>query len=93
MILMAFMMYTSKKYDEIGYVAAIMGTVTFIGALLLCVIPSGGAKLAGLFLSASSPIYVMLQTSISSNVSGYTKKIFYTGGNLVAYCIGNFVGP
>ncbi|KAI9497524.1 major facilitator superfamily domain-containing protein [Zychaea mexicana] len=92
-ILLAFTTYASKRYDEIGYVAAVMGFITFLGALLLAVIPYGGAKLAGLYLSASSPIYVMLQTSISNNVTGYTKKIFYTGGNLVAYCIGNFVGP
>lgn len=85
--------YASKRWDEIGWVAASMGLVSFTAALLLAVIPSGGAKLAGLYLSATSPMYVMLQTSISSNVSGYTKKIFYTGGNLVAYCVGNFVGP
>jgi cbb3-type cytochrome oxidase subunit 3 len=35
----------------------------------------------------------LLQASIASNVSGYTKKIFYTGGNLVFYTIGNFIGP
>ncbi|KAI9255745.1 major facilitator superfamily domain-containing protein [Phascolomyces articulosus] len=92
-ILLTGAMVASKRYDEIGYVGCIWGLITFLGALLLAVIPSGGAKLAGLYLSASSPIYVMLQTSISNNVSGYTKKIFYTGGNLVAYCLGNFVGP
>ncbi|KAI8149505.1 major facilitator superfamily domain-containing protein [Fennellomyces sp. T-0311] len=92
-VLLVSSMYLSKRFDEIGYVAALMGFITFVGALLLATIPSGGAKLAGLYLSASSPIYVLLQTSISSNVTGYTKKIFYTSGNLVAYCIGNFVGP
>lgn len=34
-----------------------------------------------------------MQVSISSNVSGYTKKIFYTSGNLICYTIGNFIGP
>lgn len=34
----------------------------------------------------------MLQTSISSNISGYTKKIFYTAGNIVGYSVGNFAG-
>ncbi|KAI7859821.1 major facilitator superfamily domain-containing protein [Circinella umbellata] len=92
-ILLAGAMMASRRWDEIGYVGAAWGMITFLGALLLCVIPGGGGKLSGLYLSASSPIYVMLQTSISSNVTGYTKKIFYTGGNLAAYCVGNFVGP
>ncbi|KAI9497526.1 major facilitator superfamily domain-containing protein [Zychaea mexicana] len=83
----------SRRFNENGYVGALMSIVSFFGALFLTVIPTGGAMLVGIFLSATSPPYTLLQTMISNNVTGYTKKIFYTGGNLVAYCIGNFVGP
>lgn len=92
-IIILILTYLSKKHDEVGYYAFIAAFISFLGALLLAVIPSGGGKLSGLFICATSPLYVLLQTSISSNVSGYTKKIFYTSANLVAYCIGNFVGP
>ena len=85
--------FLSKHFNENGHVGAFMSIISFVGALFLTVIPTGGAMLVGIFLSATSPAYTLLQTMISNNVSGYTKKIFYTGGNLVAYCLGNFVGP
>ncbi|KAI9321705.1 major facilitator superfamily domain-containing protein [Dichotomocladium elegans] len=85
--------YFSRKLDEICYVAALCTLLSMSGAILLVTIPAGPAQLAGLYLTPTASAYVMLQTSISSNVSGYTKKIFYTSCNIVAYCIGNFIGP
>lgn len=38
-------------------------------------------------------VYVLLVTSISNNVTGYTKKIFYNGVLMIFYTVGNFVGP
>ena len=35
----------------------------------------------------------MLISVIGSTVSGYSKKIFYNGANMLAYTIGNFAGP
>lgn len=63
--------------------------------LLLAVIPKGAVKLIGIYIAtAGTPAYILLQASIASNVSGYTKKIFYTSaGNLIFYTFGNFVGP
>lgn len=86
--------YLSKKYNEIIYFALFNLSLSTTGLICLIAIPSGGVKLIGLYLAfAYTPAYTLLQTSISSNVSGYTKKIFYTSGNLVFYTIGNFVGP
>lgn len=84
----------SKKKGEIIWIA--IGTCMFslVGLICLIAIPSGGAKLVGLYLSwGCTPTYTLMQASISSNVSGYTKKIFYTSGNLIFYTIGNFIGP
>lgn len=36
---------------------------------------------------------VMLLTIAGSNVTGYTKKIFYNGMNMIFYTLGNFIGP
>ncbi|GAA5800692.1 major facilitator superfamily domain-containing protein [Helicostylum pulchrum] len=84
----------SKKKGEIIYVAMATCFISLIGLLCLTLIPSGGVKLIGLYLqSGGTPTYVLMQASITSNVSGYTKKIFYTSGNLIFYTIGNFVGP
>lgn len=84
----------SKLKGEIIYVAMVCCTISMIGLICLTVIRSGGVKLIGLYLqSGGTPTYVLLQASITSNVSGYTKKIFYIGGNLIFYTIGNFIGP
>lgn len=84
----------SKKKGEIIWIAIGTCTISLIGLICLLVIPSGGAKLIGLYLSwGCTPTYTLMQASISSNVSGYSKKIFYTSGNLIFYTIGNFIGP
>lgn len=84
----------SKLKGEIIYVAMTCCTISMIGLICLTAIPSGGVRLIGLYLQAGgTPTYVLLQASITSNVSGYTKKIFYIGANLIFYTVGNFVGP
>lgn len=93
-----FLMYYStafsKKKGEIIYIGMGTCTISLIGLILLMAIPGGGVKLMGLYLSwGCTPTYTLMQASISSNVSGYSKKIFYTSGNLIFYTIGNFIGP
>ncbi|RCI06173.1 hypothetical protein CU098_001616, partial [Rhizopus stolonifer] len=84
----------SKKKNELTFVAMGACTASIIGLTILAAVPTGGAKLIGLYLtSGCNPAYLLLQTSISSNVSGYTKKIFYTSCILVSYTLGNFIGP
>jgi len=87
-------MTLSKRYDEVCYFGALTALITMFGPIMLATIPTSPVQLVGLYTCGFNvPAYVMLQTSISSNVSGYTKKIFYTAANLVGYCIGNFIGP
>ncbi|KAI7892323.1 major facilitator superfamily domain-containing protein [Mucor mucedo] len=84
----------SKSKGEIIYVAMVCCFISMVGLICLTAIPSGGVKLIGIYLqSGGTPTYVLLQASITSNVSGYTKKIFYIGANLICYTVGNFVGP
>ncbi|KAI9320453.1 major facilitator superfamily domain-containing protein [Dichotomocladium elegans] len=85
--------YASHRLNDVGYVAAAASLVPALGAILMLVLPIKPVLLLGLFLCVGNAPYVLLQTYISTNVSGYTKKIFYTAGNMAAYCIGNFVGP
>ena len=92
-LLIGMAIFLSHRFNQVCSVGALMSIISLIGALLLVTIPTSPVQLVGIFLAQTSPPYTLLQTCISNNVSGYTKKIFYTGGNLVAYCIGNFVGP
>lgn len=96
LIIMIYVFTTiSRRKNEICYVAMAACIVSGTGCLLLAVIPTGAVKLIGIYIAtAGTPAYILLQASITSNVSGYTKKIFYTStGNLIFYTFGNFVGP
>ncbi|KAI9478434.1 MAG: major facilitator superfamily domain-containing protein [Benjaminiella poitrasii] len=74
-------------------VAIIMTIVSLVGCILLATIP-GTPKLLGFYLSWSmTGVNALIQTLVSNNVSGYTKKVFYNAVNMVAMTIGNFGGP
>jgi ACS family allantoate permease-like MFS transporter len=58
------------------------------------VIPVAKVKLLGLYMCwAFCAAYVLFLTALANNVSGYTKKIFYSSAVMVFYTIGNFAGP
>ncbi|CAO3626206.1 unnamed protein product [Mucor fragilis] len=93
-LLIALFTFISKKKSETIYVAIAATTVSLVGLIILTAIPDGGGRLAGLYLAwGGTPAYLLMQASITSNVSGYTKKIFYTSVNLIFYTFGNFIGP
>ncbi|KAI8081453.1 major facilitator superfamily domain-containing protein [Halteromyces radiatus] len=86
--------YLSRRYNEICFVAMGMTLISMTGVLLLGLISHGPVKLLGIYLAyGCTPMYILMQTSISNNVKGYSKKVFYTSSQLVWYTIGNFVGP
>ncbi|KAG1436625.1 hypothetical protein G6F56_013478 [Rhizopus delemar] len=37
--------------------------------------------------------FVLLLTVVANNVSGYTKKVFYSSSIMITYTLGNFIGP
>ena len=92
-ILVTVSVYLSRRFNSNNYVGALMCCITFIGVLLLTVLPVGGYMLAGIFLATIDSVSTIVLSAISNNVSGYTKKVFYNGSYLVAYCLGNFAGP
>jgi hypothetical protein len=86
--------YIVHKTKQTIYTAVGLMVIDIIGLILLEVIPYPHAKLVGFYLSWSyCAAYVLMVTSISNNVSGYTKKIFYNGIVMIFYTIGNFCGP
>ncbi|KAG0179516.1 hypothetical protein DFQ29_002023 [Apophysomyces sp. BC1021] len=86
--------YVTNRTNQTLYVASIMMFIGAIGTLLMVLIPEPKYKLIGQYLGlASVSSYVLMVASISNNVSGYTKKIFYNGMMMIFYTIGNFVGP
>lgn len=68
--------------------------ISTIGLMLLLVIKFKPAKLIGLYLCTGYiPVAMIVINSMSLNVSGYTKKIFYSGSFTFFMTAGNFIGP
>jgi hypothetical protein len=83
-----------QKTKQTIYSACGLMAANIVGMILLLVIPVTRVKLLGFYMAwAYCSVYVLLVTSISNNVTGYTKKIFYNGALMVFYTLGNFIGP
>ncbi|KAI4867342.1 MFS general substrate transporter [Hypoxylon rubiginosum] len=70
--------------------------IAAIGLLLILLLPlsNSGGRLAGYYLyQSSSTGFVALLGLISTNVAGWTKKTTAAAMYLVAYCVGNIIGP
>ncbi|KAI9478395.1 MAG: major facilitator superfamily domain-containing protein [Benjaminiella poitrasii] len=93
-LFIAFAVTLHRKTHQNIYTAVICYLLSALGCLLLAVLPNNGIKLLGYYFTwAQTGSYVMLISLIGSTVSGYSKKIFYNGVNMLAYTIGNFAGP
>ncbi|KAI9717400.1 MAG: hypothetical protein M1812_004752 [Candelaria pacifica] len=70
--------------------------LSVLGMLLIVALPlsNDGGRLAGYYLTQASPTgFVALLSLISTNVAGYTKKTTVAAMYLIAYCVGNIIGP
>ncbi|KAI9278607.1 major facilitator superfamily domain-containing protein [Phascolomyces articulosus] len=86
--------WCARKTGNLLYTACGLMVIDVVGLILLQVIPVMRLKLIGFYMSWSyCAAYVLMIASITNNVSGYTKKIFYNGSLMVFYTIGNAVGP
>jgi hypothetical protein len=86
--------YLQRKTKQLVYSAIIMTAISMIGCLLLAVLPQTGVKLLGFYLTwPCTGAYTLMVTLVAGTVSGYSKKIFYNGAVMVAYTLGNFIGP
>lgn len=73
-----------------GLLLAILGVALIVG------LPTShnGGRLAGYYLTQASPTpFVALLSLIATNVAGYTKKTTVAAMYLMAYCVGNIIGP
>jgi hypothetical protein len=83
-----------RRIKQLIYTACICYCISALGCLLLAVLPNTAIKLLGYYFTwAQTGAYVMIISIIGATVSGYSKKIFYNGANMLAYTIGNFAGP
>lgn len=86
--------YVARKSGQLYLGAVVSTTISLIGVILLAVLPNSGIKFLGYLIAwAMNGTSVILLAIAGSNVTGYTKKLFYNGVNLVFYTFGNFIGP
>ncbi|CDH50689.1 allantoin permease [Lichtheimia corymbifera JMRC:FSU:9682] len=84
----------ARVTKQMIYSAMAMMLVGIAGLVILIAIPDGEIKLLGYYLSwAGTGSYALLLTIVGNNCKGLTKKIFYNSSVMVAYTIGNLVGP
>jgi hypothetical protein len=68
--------------------------IAILGIVLLLTLPVYKAKVVGLYLWwINATGLVLFFSAIGANVSGYTKKIFYSSSLNTGYCLGSFIGP
>ncbi|CAO3621479.1 unnamed protein product [Cunninghamella blakesleeana] len=86
--------YLHRKTGKLFLSITACSLISMIGCILLIVLPHTGIKLVGyFFVWANNASYVFILTLVSSNVSGYSKKVFYNGAVVIGYTLGNFFGP
>ncbi|KAI8886243.1 MFS general substrate transporter [Backusella circina FSU 941] len=86
--------YYVGKYGNLHYAMCITFSISAIGILLVMTIPFDKAKLLGIYLTvAFSSGYMLIFSSITNNVTGYTKKLFYISTITAAFNLGSYIGP
>ncbi|CAK7273266.1 Allantoate permease [Sporothrix epigloea] len=90
--------YLGDRYGNRLLVSIVGISLAFIGMLLVTVLDNSPGqrigRLIGYYLTQASPTpFVALLSLISTNIAGYTKKTSVAAMYLIAYCVGNIVGP
>ncbi|KAH9999763.1 MFS general substrate transporter [Xylariaceae sp. FL0662B] len=70
--------------------------LAIVGLFMIVCLPlsNSGGRLAGYYLyQSSSTGFVALLGLISTNIAGWTKKTTAAAMYLIAYCVGNIIGP
>lgn len=88
--------YLGDKYGRRLFLGTSGMLIAILGMLLIVCLPFSipTGRLAGYYLTQASPTgFVALLSLISTNVAGYTKKTTVGALYLIAYCLGNIIGP
>lgn len=84
----------ARRTQQTIYICILACTVCMTGCGMLAIIPSGPIKLLGFYLTAGiGGAYAMFTATVGTNVSGYSKKIFYNGTLVAAGTVGQFIEP
>ncbi|KAI0439111.1 major facilitator superfamily transporter allantoate [Xylaria telfairii] len=88
--------YLGRRFNNRILINSFGPLLAILGLFLIRFLPSEnrGGRLAGYYLYGSSSTgFVCVLSLISSNIAGWTKKTTAAAMYLVAYCVGNIIGP
>lgn len=90
--------YLGDKYKNRLLISISGMAISFIGMLLVTVLNNSPGqrigRLVGYYLTQASPTpFVALLSLIATNIAGWTKKTTVAAMYLIAYCVGNIIGP
>jgi len=88
--------YLGDRYGNRILISTAGLAVAVLGMILIVALPlqNSVGRLIGYYMTQASPTgFVALLSLISTNVAGYTKKVTTAAMYLIAYCIGNIIGP
>ncbi|KAL9109039.1 MAG: hypothetical protein Q9227_006279 [Pyrenula ochraceoflavens] len=88
--------YLGARYGQRLLISMSGMVLALLGMILIVALPlsNNSGRLAGYYLTQASPTpFVALLGLIATNVAGYTKKTTVAALYLIAYCVGNIIGP
>ncbi|KAJ1561693.1 hypothetical protein HK405_003137 [Cladochytrium tenue] len=86
--------YIGDRFKNRLLVSLFGMAATILGMFLILFAPGSVGKLIGYYLTLAMPTgFVAILSMISTNVAGYTKKTTVAAMYLIAYCVGNIIGP
>ncbi|RWA06490.1 hypothetical protein EKO27_g8615 [Xylaria grammica] len=88
--------HLGRKFNNRILINSAGPLLAILGVFLVRFLPTEmkGGRLAGYYLySSGSTGFVCVLSLISSNIAGWTKKTTAAAMYLIAYCVGNIIGP
>lgn len=88
--------HLGRRFNNRILINSLGPLIAILGLFLIRFLPTDykGGRLAGYYLYLSlSTGFVCLLSLLSSNVAGWTKKTTAAAMYLIAYCVGNIIGP
>ncbi|KAJ2993297.1 hypothetical protein NUW58_g1880 [Xylaria curta] len=88
--------HLGRRFNNRILINSIGPLIAILGLFLIRFLPieNRGGRLAGYYLYGSASTgFVCVLSLLSSNVAGWTKKTTAATMYLIAYCVGNIIGP
>ncbi|KAJ5287313.1 hypothetical protein N7478_002999 [Penicillium angulare] len=88
--------YLSDKYLDRTIFAVIAILIPMVGGILMIVLPlhaKAGLLIGYYLIGAAGTSWCLIMVMISNNTLGYTKKATVNGLQILAYAVGNWIGP